>query len=229
MTPYYQDSHVTIWHADCRDVLPTLAPVDLVLTDPPYNIGYTGYLGYQDEMPDPEYVDLLAEMERFDRKVVIDYPEQTMRYIVPALGSPGHVGAWCYNANIPRRFRLVNYYGCEPDYSRIRQPYKNPTDKRVRSLESEGSSLYEWWSDIQLVKNVSPDKKHPCPVPRRLMARIITLCSEAGDTILDPFAGSGTTGRAAKDLGRKAILIEIEERYAEIAAKRMSQLAMELA
>jgi len=69
---------------------------------------------------------------------------------------------------------------------------------------------------------------HPCPKPLIWMRWAAALGSRTGETVLDPFMGSGTTLRAAKDLGRKAIGIEIEERYCEIAANRMAQLAMPL-
>ena len=64
---------------------------------------------------------------------------------------------------------------------------------------------------------------HPSPKPLALLRYLVSKVTQPGETILDPFAGSGTTGRAAKDLGRKAVLIEREERYCEIAAKRMAQ------
>lgn len=64
---------------------------------------------------------------------------------------------------------------------------------------------------------------HPCPFPLELPKRCIAATTDLGDVVLDPFMGSGTTLRAAKDLGRKAIGIEIEERYCEIAAKRLAQ------
>ena len=70
---------------------------------------------------------------------------------------------------------------------------------------------------------------HKTQKPLRLVKELVSLFSDEGDLLLDPFMGSGTTLRAAKDLGRKAIGIEIEERYCEIAAKRMAQLAMILA
>ena len=68
--------------------------------------------------------------------------------------------------------------------------------------------------------------QHPTEKPVRLYREFVALFSEPGDIILDPFTGSGTTLRAAKDLGRRAIGIEIEERYCEIAAKRMEQGAL---
>lgn len=69
---------------------------------------------------------------------------------------------------------------------------------------------------------------HPCPRPLDAMKYLTMILSQVGDLILDPFMGSGTTLRAAKDLGRKAIGIEIEEKYCEVAAKRMAQMVMEL-
>lgn len=67
---------------------------------------------------------------------------------------------------------------------------------------------------------------HPTQKPAQLLGKLIA--ANVGETILDPFAGSGTTGRAAKDLGRKAVLIELEEKYCEIAAKRMAQEVLAL-
>jgi DNA modification methylase len=72
------------------------------------------------------------------------------------------------------------------------------------------------------------DPVHPTVKPVDLLGRLISMSSKAGDTILDPFAGSGTTGRAAKDLGRKCTMIEREERYCEIAARRMAQEVLPL-
>jgi len=75
---------------------------------------------------------------------------------------------------------------------------------------------------------ISDGAGHPCPKPVALFRWLTDQLSDANETILDPFMGSGTTLRAAKDLGRKAIGIEIEERYCEIAAKRMAQTVMAL-
>ena len=227
ITPFYAHAGITIYLGDARDILPSITNVDLVATDPPYNIGFSGYDGYGDSLPEHDYVALLALLRRFPRTAISHYPEEMMRYVVPALGPPHHVSAWCYHANFSRRFRLINYYGVKPDYSRIKQPYRNMDDKRIVAAlanGSEGSSLYEWWDDIDQVKNVSLEKtEHPCPLPERLVARILALCTEPGWVVLDPFMGSGTTLRVAKILGLQAVGIEISEAYARIAVERLSQ------
>jgi DNA modification methylase len=113
-----------------------------------------------------------------------------------------------------------------PDMSRVRQPYKNPDDIRVAALMdsgSKGTDLYDWFEDIQQVKNVSEEKTaHPCPVPVALMERIITLCAKPGDIIYDPFMGSGTTAIAAIRCGHEWIGTEIDPEYVKIAEKRIS-------
>lgn len=216
MEPYYQSEKVTVFNCRFQQVYWTLPTDTLVILDPPYNIGFK-YDIYKDAMPDDDYIEMLACLQRFERVAVIHYPVETMRWVVPALGVPEAVASWCYNANIPNRFRLVNFFGVKPDYSRVKQPYKNPKDKRVAQLianGSQGTNLYEWWDDIQLVKNVSAEKTgHPCPVPEALIRRIITLCANPGDVIFDPFGGSLTTCKAASDLGHRSVACEISENY----------------
>jgi len=228
-SPYYQNSSVTVYNCDFREVAKYLLSDVLVVSDPPYNIGFK-YDEYKDRMPDDEYIEMLCELQKFGRVVVCHYPVETMRWIVPALGVPDAVAAWCYSANIPNRFRLVSFYGCKPDYSRVKQPYKNPTDKRVAELianGSQGTNLYEWWDDIQLVKNVSEEKTaHPCPVPEKLQKRIITLCANDGDVIFDPFAGSLTTMKAAQDLGYQSIGCELSENYIREGLARLVQQSL---
>jgi len=217
---------------DCLEVMKTIPDksIDLVLTDPPYNIEYT-YDQYKDNLTEESYVELLSHFQYPFRTVMIHYPEETMQYLLPALGIPEKVMAWCYNSNLPRQFRLINFFNCRPELSRVKQPYKNPTDKRVKKLIENGSggtSLYDWFSDIQIVKNVSKEKTdHPCPVPVELMKRIILMSSNKGQTILDPFMGSGTTGVACKELGRNFIGIEISPEYFKIAEQRINN-TMEL-
>ena len=81
---------------------------------------------------------------------------------------------------------------------------------------------YDWFSDIQLVKNVSKQKyNHPCPVPVKLMERIIKLTTNEGDLVVDVFAGSGTTGIACMNTNRRFIGIELDTVYADMANERL--------
>lgn len=236
MTPYFENESVKIYHCDFRSGMPALGYLltsdPTIIMDPPYNIDFGGYDEYADSMPDSEYIEMIATFQN-ERTVLMTYPEEMMRLITPALGPAQHFSAWCVNANTTRRFRLIGYWNVTPDYSRIKQPYRNLNDKRIQTLirnGSEGTNLYEWWDDIQLVMNVSQEKtEHPCPIPERLAARLITLTTNAGDTVIDPFMGSGTVIKEAVRLGRKAIGFEISERYCEIAASRLSQGVLPLA
>ena len=222
MKPYYEQDGIVIYNADCRDVLPTLEPVDLVLTDPPYNVGYH-YASYNDNMNEADYFTWLGETIG-ERCVFIHYPEDVFQYAAEIGIVPSKAIAWIYHANTPRQWRMIAWFGIDPDLSLGHQEYQNPTDKRIQKRIAAGESarLYDWW-EIEQVKNISDEKTdHPCQIPIALMRRVLEVTPTA-QTILDPFMGSGTTLRAAKDLGRKAIGIEIEERYCEIAANRMAQ------
>lgn len=218
----------TIINDDCRNVFPKIKKQYnnfLILTDPPYNINFKGYDNYNDNLSDDEYIELLGIFKYYP-VAIIHYPEEMMKYVVPALGVPHKVLSWCYNSNIPRRFRLINIYHKEPDFKKVLQPYKNINDKRVQKLISQGKKgtpLYEWFDDIQIVKNVSKEKTdHPCQIPIKLMERIITLLTEEGDLIIDPFCGSGSSVIAAKNLKRNYIGIEKSEKYYNLILKRIN-------
>jgi DNA modification methylase len=227
MNAYFSNENITVYNGDFRDFLDVLPANGIVVTDPPYNIGFSAYDVHNDNMPDEDYIEMMAYLTEFRRIVVIDYPEETARYIIPACGPAHHYSTWNYNANTPRRFRMISWYGCEPDYSRIKVPYKNLNDSRVKDLiknGSEGTNLYEWWDDIQLVKNVSAEKgNHPCPIPEKLAKRIISLVANPGDVIIDPFAGSLTVLKAAQDLGFKSIGCEKSAAYIQDGLSRMFQ------
>lgn len=199
--------------------------IDLIATDPPYNINFK-YNSYKDSMTDEEYIEMLNYFEEYPT-AIIQYPEETMKYIAPAMGVPDEVCAWCYNSNLPRQFRLINFYNTKVDFNKVKQPYKNPKDKRIKELIAKGSKgtrLYDWFSDIQLVKNVSKEKTgHPCPIPVALMERIILLTTNEGDTVCDPFIGGGTTAIACINTNRNFIGFEIDPKYYDIAKERINK------
>ena len=199
---------------DCRDVLPTLGKFDALISDPPYGIGFK-YTGEYQDNGGNDYLELL-NVFKGRACALLQYPEETMRYFVPLLGVPNECVAWCYNANTQRQFRLWSFFGIKPDFNEYKIPCKNPTDKRVSPLVRG----YDWFSDIQQVKNVSDEKTdHPCQVPVDSMVRIISI--SCAKTICDPFMGSGTTGVACANMGRKFTGIERERKYFDIACERI--------
>ena len=118
--------------------------------------------------------------------------------------------------------------GARPDFNLVRQPYKNPNDKRIKKRIAEGktgSKLYDWWN-VNQVKNVSKDKtKHPCQMPQEVMDNIIGILPDKDEiVVIDPFMGSGTTGEACRLLGRDFIGIELDEKYFKIAKNRIESL-----
>jgi len=217
-----------IIQGDFRDIIEGIKDDYIIITDPPYNINFKGYgQEYEDSMTDEDYIEMLCYFQN-KPVAIIDYPEEMMKYVVPALGIPDEVLCWCYNTNMRRAFRLINIYGIKPNFNKVRQPYKNPNDKRIKAYiektGSNGARMYDWFSDIQQVKNVSKEKtEHPCPIPIELAKRLIILLSEKNDLIIDTFCGGGTVCLAAKQLGRRYIGIDISRKYCDIAEKRLKQ------
>jgi hypothetical protein len=146
MKPYYEDTQrgIVIYHGDCREVLPAL-PDSIVVSDPPYGIDFK-YGGAYKDVGGAAYSDLLRVL--LGRKnVLLQYPEEMMRYMVPLFGAPDDCLAWCYNSNTARQFRLWGFWGVAPDFSRVRVPAKNPTDSRVSALVSS----YDWTTNFRSI------------------------------------------------------------------------------
>jgi len=212
-----------IYNLDCRSV--SFPKESLIISDPPYNIGYN-YLEYSDKMDENEYIEMFKNFK--DKKCVfIHYPEETIKYIVPAIGCPDKVVSWVYNSNIPKQHRMISWYNCVPDLSRIKQPYKNLKDKRILKQIAEGSKgtdIYDWW-EIDLVKNVSSDKtEYTNQIPEELIRRIIMTTANKDDIIVDPFCGSGTTCAVAQKLEYNWIGLDVSKKAIKIAEKRMKPL-----
>ena len=201
--PYFTDSTgtITIYHGDCREILPSLK-ADVVVTDPPYGIGYeasryanarhAGIMTGDGEEFDPSVLIELSMpsviwggnnfAHRLPRGGWLCWDKRTHEAADAILGAPFEL-AWC---SIPTKFKIIRCLHGGAVNADGPGPRFHPTQKPLAVMR---------WSITQL-----PD-----------------------GSVLDPFMGSGTTLRAAKDLGRRAIGIEIEERYAEIAAKRLAQ------
>ena len=193
--PYYDHANITIYNADCRDILPHLDPMDLVLTDPPYGLndkmqGGTWGIAYRHgDMMKWDYI-----LSESDFAIILDIKAKKIIW-----------GANNYNMP-PSRCWLV--------WEKPKIPTLSDVEMAWTDFDKPSKSLF--------VPRVSIAKGHPTEKPIKLMEWCINFYPEA-QTILDPFMGSGTTLVAAKQLGRKAIGIEIEEKYCEIAVQRLSQ------
>lgn len=206
MKPYYQDDSVTIYHGDCREILPMLEPVDLVLTDPPYGTGYA-----------PRGGNVMGTID-YNSRDIPSWDVFSMDWITLLRHIP--MGVFCPIKAIVEVMRAL-----ETDQSLFYiKTNPNPLGTSIEACVVRGVSIVS--PQHFLAYNAFNGQTHPTQKPVELMRWIVKRMPEG--EIVDPFMGSGTTLRAAKDLGRKAIGIEIEEKYCEIAAKRMSQSVMEL-
>ncbi len=202
MTEIVKIGKATLYHADCRDVLPTLPVHDLLLTDPPYGIGadthagkaengWTQYGpgGWDRECPAPWLFGLMQEKGRecfiWGGNYFTDVLRPTMRWLVWDKGQ--------------RDFSLAD---CEFAWTSQQKAARVLTLPRAEALQD--------------------GKEHPTQKPLRLMAWCLGLVPDA-KTILDPFMGSGTTGVACAQLGRAFTGIERERKYFDIACERISR------
>lgn len=193
----------------------------IFVSDPPFNIGYH-YNTYKDKMKEDEYYDFLKNIFGVNKQVIIHYPEYLYKHSFNIGLFPEKVVSWVYNSNTGKQHRDIAFFGVKPDFRKVGQPYKNPTDKRIakRIAEEKKARLYDWW-EINQVKNVSKEKTdHPCQMPYEVMKRIIGILPE-DYTIIDPFMGSGTTALACVEFNRNFIGIEMDEKYFNIANDRI--------
>ncbi len=202
MTPYYDHAGITIYHGDCREIL-RYNMADLLLTDPPYGINRDGQVRSNGTHGGRKAYEFLGwDKER---------PSAETFHLLLECALSQVIWGGNYFADLlpPRSQWLVWDKG-----QRI-----NQSDGELAWTSRNGALRIFTLNRVELMVDGAV---HPTQKPQQLISWVLSLYPEA-QTILDPFMVSGTTLRAAKDLGRKAIGIEIEERYCEIAAKRMAQ------
>lgn len=199
MKPYYEEDGITIYHADCRNMLSQIEKVDLVLTDPPFGFG--------------NFVQISGNTrgERVDWNDVA--PSRETIRLVKSAGL--HSIIWG-----------ANHFDCFDGKGAIIW-IKDQSLPNMSKAEIASCSFFNKTEIVKIpwnnfVATRLKKSKHPCERPIELYHWCINYAPESA-SILDPFMGSGTTLRAAKNLGRRAIGIEIEEKYCEIAAKRLFQ------
>ena len=243
MTPYYEQSGITIIHGNCVEVLESIK-CDVVVTSPPYNTlpksskvsglhaerrtGVNQWMerasqGYQDSMPETEYQVWLASIIELCMKACcgLVWVNHKVRYRDGVLIHP---------------VRFLPF----PIYAEV---IWNRGGSMALNCKRYSPSHEGWWAfgkphvwndglnKSMSVWSIAPDSEnndHPCAFPLEIPRRLVFSSSNPNDLIVDPFCGSGTTLRAAKDLNRRALGIEMEERYCEIAALRCQQEVLPL-
>lgn len=217
--PYYNDERngITIYNGDCREILPHLPKVDLVLTDPPYGVkrdkgfeGFEGFGGFGKKIARRRFEDDEWDAER---------PSDEILRMCASLGGTSIIWGGNFFADIlPRSTHWIFWDKLQtmPTFGDGELAWTNSPRKSITKITVQWNGLL----------GKEQTRQHPTQKPLALM--IWCIEKYGGGLILDPFMGSGTTLRAAKDLGRKAIGIEIEERYCEISARRLAQEVLPL-
>lgn len=215
---------IELLHGDCTEIIHdvlTKVRNPVIITDPPFNVGYH-YRTYKDKMPEDEYYDMLKGIFGLMPCVIIHYPENLYKLSARMNRFPDRVVSWVYPSNMGRQHRDIAFYGAIPDFKKVRQPYREDSAKTRKLLAqgTGGAKIYDWW-EINIVKNRNKVKtEHPCQMPLEVMDRIIKILPE-DITVIDPFMGSGTTGVACKMNGRKFVGIEVDDVYFDIAKNRI--------
>lgn len=200
MQPYYEADGITLYHGDCRDIVPTIA-ADILVTDPPYGIGFAG-------QPTKWQRRAGAQPERWDDQIACWVPELVEKF------SEAIVWGGNYYALPLRRGWLCWIKPDAPPSMGTFELAWTSHDTVTRHLALSISA-----SNQDARRGIKLRWPHPTQKPLRVMTW--TLEHIGPGTIIDPFAGSGTTLVAAKELGRRAIGVELEERYCEMTAQRL--------
>jgi site-specific DNA-methyltransferase (adenine-specific) len=232
MTPYYDEGGMTIYCGDCREVGPGLPKVDAIVTDPPFFMPAVHY--ETRAMPAARY-QTRAQWQRSwgDVAVLGTFWSAILDVLVPRLVRTGHCVTFCNGESYPvfyremyGRFDSLRALVWDKGQVGLGRIWRHQHELIIAarwqgSFVDIGGRLY---SDVMRVEATpSSERDHPVEKPAALLQQIIAPITPSAGIILDPFMGSGTTLLAAKNLSRRAIGIEIEERYCETAAKRLRQ------
>lgn len=213
VAPYYDDGQCVIYHGDCRELLPDLS-FDVLVTDPPYGIGLDTDYARPSTPASKTYPRVEGDDQPFDPSHLLGYPRVVLfganHYASRLPDSRGWVVWDKVTRNDVRAGQISDAELAWTNCLSRTRVYRHMWNGGFRASE-RGVSL------------------HPTQKPVSLMAWLLEQVSESGEIVCDPYMGSGPTLRASKDLGRRTIGIEVEERYCEIAAKRLGQEVLDLA
>jgi DNA modification methylase len=206
MKPYFEQDGIQIYHGDFRELLPRL-PWGLILTDPPYGIGLDYGAGYEDTFENA--LILVKEL------IKIQLTRSTM--LAFSVGTYDMEIA-LYRLDPPPTWRICWYKDPQSTYTPI--GWKDWEVVPVYGGDNPWRRAHDYF---HCHPDISNSVNHPCPKPLGFYTKLISLLALEGDIIIDSFMGSGTSLEAARFMGHKAIGIDINERYCEVAAKRLEQ------
>lgn len=221
MKPYYEHGGITIYHGDCLEICEGIPQCDVLVADPPFF------------MPAQHYA-ARSEWARAwgDTAILARWWAGALDALTPRIKGTGSAFAFCddesYSVFYPSlytRFPALSALVWNKGRIGMGSPWRHAHEFILHARRSEA----KWRgsggeTDVLAFAPTPPAQRfHPVDKPTALLAKLIAVSTDEGDLVLDPFMGGGSTLDAAKASNRKAIGIEIEERYCEIAAKRLEQ------
>lgn len=215
MPLYYQDDFVTLYHGDCLAEHREWLEADVLVTDPPYGVAYTS--------------GRVEGRKRNTTGISNDKSPATRDAVLAAWGERPSIsfGSWRVPKPANVRQQLIWDKGDDPGTGDLTMPWGSSFEEIYIAGKGRIWQGGRTVSVIRIGKPLGFDRPdHPTPKPVPLMERLIEKCPPGA--IADPFAGSGATLVAAKNLGRKVIGVELEERYCEIIAKRCAQDVLDI-
>lgn len=243
LRPYYDHGGITIYHGDCREIVPALGQWHAYACDPPYGTGW-----YEN---DTDVMAFVAGLASTRDGCVFGYPERLVQLCIKAARAPSEWIVWWPTNGACRGFNLagarnesehIAFFGKhrvaklrqsrgESSKRMVEKDYRHQDGGAGRGLDVQGEADTRRVSDVWTFASpglgfLHAQRRHPNEKPETLMLRLVEATSEAGQTILDPTCGSGTTLWAARQLGRFAIGIDVDEACCESAAKRLAQAVL---
>lgn len=224
--PYYEHAGITLYHGDCRGILPALAiEADLVFADPPFGIDYRGHGASKDGRAN-HFAAIAGDSAVDTSWLGLCLPRAGGAIYLKTTWSVLNEWEAALVEHCELRSRII-WDKCSHTAGDVLGGYAAQSEIILFAAMGR-HRIQRFDTNIWRIPRATlgaPEKRtgHPYESPVSLPARAIENSSQVGDLVLDPFAGSGSTLIAAKELGRRAIGIELEERYCEIIARRLAQ------
>lgn len=229
MTPYYSDDLVSLYHGDADGWVAEIATADVAVTDPPYGFGTY-------DADREASLEVLRACLQTRAAAIFGFPELLARWCIRLGRAPDEWVTWwptnskrssrAYGGFLSRESEHVAIFGPTHGERILRRRSDNKWARKVtenRGLDPDWCRDGDVWRDPLPGAGTNGGRLHINEKPVSVMQRLVLLTSNEGETVCDPYAGSGTTLVAAKMMGRRALGIEIDEKHCETAARRLAQ------